>query len=975
MHPFAKYALCLVLVACATLTQSATPPTSGQKLLEKGKQLYTQDGPKAALPQFEAALNIFRSNGDRQREAVTLGYIANCYRKLGDLDQALEFAQQALRMKQDLGDRGEMGNTHSQLGLIYWERADYPAATRHLDEAVKIASAVGDKELEGAARNNLGLVLDELGDYKQSLEQYQLALDLHRASHFERGEGDTLGNIGGIYLLLGKFREALPYYRQALQISERLGLKPALSDDLGNIALCLAGTGDVDEALASFDRALQVAREAGLAKEEADWHKGKGTTLVGLGRYDIALHEYAAAEQVYERSGLQRELIEALNDTGGLYELLGDGAAADIRFQRALRLAQNIRNASGESTSLLALGELERRRKRNDAADTYFGQALDRARVAGDEGTMVSALLQRASNEMDRKRYDAALKSALEVREVTERSGNRPAMAQSRYVLGEVRRSRAEFQQAIEEYSTAEDLQKQLRDPELGWRVLYGRGQTLEAVGKTADAISAYQNAIGIIEETRSGISEERYRAGYMEDRYQVYVSLVELLLKLGKPDDAFFYSEKLRARSYFDQLGSAAPIGGDSAAQQRIQELGEQIRTLRHAIQKEYAVPERERRGHALELYSAELSRAERDYEKLLDDTRSSEPDSKAQAIPATTEIQRSLPPDTALIEYVVGRQTISILLITRPTVIGLPVSIASGSLSSRTELLRDLIMERRSEWIQPARGLYTLLLRPVQSTGYLKGIRRLLIVPDGVLNYVPFAALPTSRSRFLGDEYTVAYLPSAVALVTGSAGKSNGRKLLAMAPSVSHLPNAAGEIRGIGEVFPRTARVVVGRGATETLFKRVAGDYDYLHLATHGSLNHNAPSLSALELEPDGKNDGRLELHEIVQMKLRARLVTLSACETALGKGYFTETPAGDEFVGLTRAFLSAGGRSVLASLWTVNDESTRALMTRFYRHLHENGGAAALARAQREVRESDVRYRDPYYWAAFVMVGPTN
>jgi len=167
----------------------------------------------------------------------------------------------------------------------------------------------------------------------------------------------------------------------------------------------------------------------------------------------------------------------------------------------------------------------------------------------------------------------------------------------------------------------------------------------------------------------------------------------------------------------------------------------------------------------------------------------------------------------------------------------------------------------------------------------------------------------------------------------------------------------------------------VVVGRGATETLFKRVAGDYDYLHLATHGSLNHNAPSLSALELEPDGKNDGRLELHEIVQMKLRARLVTLSACETALGKGYFTETPAGDEFVGLTRAFLSAGGRSVLASLWTVNDESTRALMTRFYRHLHENGGAAALARAQREVRESDVRYRDPYYWAAFVMVGPTN
>jgi len=271
--------------------------------------------------------------------------------------------------------------------------------------------------------------------------------------------------------------------------------------------------------LANFDRASQVAREAGLAKEEADWHKGKGTTLAGLGRYDTALHEYAAAEQVYERSGLQRELIEALNDTGSLYELLGDGNAADMRFQRALRLAQKIRNAAGESSSLLALGELERRRKRNDAADTYFGRALDRARFAGDEGTIVSALLQRASSEMDRKRYDSALQHALEARELTERSGNRPAMAQSRYVLGEVRRSRTEFQQAIEEYSAAEGLQQQLRDPELGWRVLYGRGQTLEAMGKAADAISAYENAIRIIEETRSGISQERYRAGYMEDR------------------------------------------------------------------------------------------------------------------------------------------------------------------------------------------------------------------------------------------------------------------------------------------------------------------------------------------------------------------------------------------------------------------------------------------------------------------------
>ena len=413
------------------------------------------------------------------------------------------------------------------------------------------------------------------------------------------------------------------------------------------------------------------------------------------------------------------------------------------------------------------------------------------------------------------------------------------------------------------------------------------------------------------------------------------------------------------------------------SAAQQHIEELDEQIRSLRHSIQKEYSLPEKERRGLALELYSAELDRAEREYQKLLDDSRSLVTDSGAspQIIPTAAEIRHLLPPDTALIEYVVGKQTVSIFLMTDASVVGMPVSITSQSLSSRTELLRDLITERNPEWIQPAKGLSTLLVDPLRSAGYLGKIHRLFIVPDGVLNYVPFAALPTDRARFLGDEFTLAYLPSAAALVRQPAGTTGGRTLLAMAPSKAHLPNTTAEVRSIGNIFPRTSRVVTGTAATKTLFKQVAGNYDYLHLATHGSLNRNAPSLSALELEPDDQNDGRLELHEIITMKLHARLVTLSACETALGKGYFTQTPAGDEFVGMTRAFLSAGGDNVLASLWAVNDESTRVLMVRFYRHLLESGPAEALAQAQRELRQSEPRYRDPYYWAAFVMVGPTN
>jgi len=833
---------------------------------------------------------------------------------------------------------------------------------------------VPDKELEGSARNNLGLVFDERGEYKRSLEQYVRALELHRASHFERGEGDTLGNIGGVYLMLGKFREALPYYQQALAISERLGLKPASSDDLGNIALCLTGSGDVEGALMSFDRALEVAQKAGLVKEEADWHKGKGTTLVGIGRFDTALREYASAEQVYEHAGLKRELIEALIDTGRVDQLLGDVKAAALRFQHALQLAREIAYGSGKSASLIALGELERHSKRYDEAQSYFLQALQQARSAGDEGTTASALIQLAMNDIDRKRYDSALRNAQVASQLTEHNGDLPALALAHYAIAEVRRSQGEHQRAFEHYLAAQNLQEQLRDPELGWRILYGRGQALAAQEKNDDAVVAYKAAIQTIEATRSAIVEERYRAGYIEDRYQVYVALVELLLKLNQPGDAFFYSEKLRARAYFDQLGERNPEVSDPAVRRRVQELGKQIRVLRRALEEEYALPQNQKRGPAIQLYSAELSLAERDYEMLLDAARVADSNTgRGDIIPSVLQIQHHLSDHAAVVEYVVGKQTVSILVVRSNSVIGLRVPITYESLSSRTELLRDLISEKRPEWVDPARGLRRLLVDPLRSGGNLAGIRQLLIVPDSVLNYIPFAALPVGSQRFLGDEFTLAYLPAAAALASDS--KAGGRTLLAMAPSGTHLPNALAEVRGIGQIFGPTSRVITGREATKTLFKEIAGDYDYLHLATHGSLNRNAPSLSVLELEPDSQNDGRLELYEIAGMKLHARLITLSACESGLGKGYFTETPGGDEFVGLTRAFLGAGGRNVLASLWAVNDESTRDLMIRFYRLLLTNDGAAALAVAQQELRRSDPRYRHPYYWAAFVMAGPID
>ena len=965
----------LLLLLARTVTSQTLEPLHADELVASGVQAYTQDGPTAALPQFEKALAMYRSANDKQNEAIVLGYLANCQRRLGNLNQAVDLAQNALSIKEALGDRDEIGKTHNQLGLIYWDLADYPTATRHFRQAIAIGSEVGDAQLEGSAHNNLGLVFDEQGDYTESLKHYHLALELDRRAHFERGESDALGNIGGVPLQLGRYREALGWYRQALAISERLNLRPSQAEDLENIALCLQGIGEIDESMKAFDEALRISHEAGLLKEEADARRGKGATFRDLGRYDAALEEYTKAQRAYEAAGLKRELVDSLIEIGQIYELLGDTASADKWFHQASLTAEKIGNGAGKIAAAIALGELERRRKRYSEAEEYFSQALTSAKQIGDDGNTVSALIESSRNDLDRRQLGTALGRSTEARDIAEKNDNRPAMAFAAYMHGEVEKAQGAYQQALEDYSVAERLQQELRDPELGWRILYGNGQTLEALGKNQEALESYKKSVELVEETRAALGEERFRAGYIEERFQVYVALVELLLKLSRPGDAFFYSEKLRARAYFEQLGNRAPFEADSERLRRANELREQIADLGEKIGKEYSAPEKDRHEQALELFSRELAEAQVAYEAILDKPEDASSRRAVSGAPALEEIQRLLPSDTALIEYVVGRNSLSILTIKKTSVDGTTVPVSAESLETRSELFRDLIMGRKRDWIEPGKGLHSLLIAPLGNRHLLTGVDRLVIVPDGVLNYVPFAALPSGPTRVLGDSFVVGYLPTAAALAAKSAPGARKRTLLAMAPAQSRLPNAAAEVRSIGRMFPRDSLVVAGQDATKTLFKEVAGQYDYVHLATHGSLNRNAPWLSTLQLQPDGQSDGRLELHEVFDLKLHARLVTLSACETAMGSGYFTDTPAGDEFVGMTRAFLSAGSQSVLASLWAVNDESTRALMVKFYGYLGQFDAPEALSKAQREIRGSGSRYHDPYYWAAFVLVGSSR
>ena len=966
------YAQMAQVVLALAMAASAQNATTGDQLLAHAKSIYSSSGPSVALPEYEKALAAYRADQNRHGEAITLGLIGNCYKHLGDRSRALDYLGRALKMKQELGDRLEEGKTLSHIGLVYWEAGDYQSAIDRFNRAIAIARELHDQKLEGAALNNLSLVYDEQGDYKRSLQQYQDALALHRATNYLEGESDTLGNIGGVYLLLGHFREAIDYYQQAAALDDHLKRKPAESLDLGNLAICQAAIGQLNESVNTFDRALSLAASAGMKKEEADWRKGKASTLLRLGKFDEALQQYRIALTSYERAGLKRELVEALNDDGYVHLLLGDKRSAQHSFQRAIQVARQISFPRGVVINTLALADVAWRSGNLGSAVASANDAVARSRKLDDRATTVSGLLILASALRDQGNTKKALTHAREAILVAHQSGGKLLEAQALDSEGEILLKLGSADDALRSLSSAEDLLTNAGDSALPWHIDYLRGQALESANRDDEAVAAYRQSITFIESIRSSISEDRFRTGFLQDKQEVYVALVRLLLRMGRAGEAFEYSERLRAQGYLDLLNRSALPPSNS----QIVELQARIRKLQRAIEEETSRTSSRQRGSALSTFSGELAEAQREYSDIIGvrvaGTGGGQP---SPALPEPAEVERELPADKALIEFVVGRQQLAIFVMRHDGLHAMLQQVHSINLESKVALLNDLIRRPDSaDWQSPAQSLRHLLLDPIERAGWLHGASEIVIVPHGFLYYLPFGALirPTSAgNRFLVEDYVISYVPTA-ALAISSRPQPSGERLVALAPSVSKLRFTSGEVRAVAAAFGRHGTAIVGAGATETWFKHSAGDYDVIHFATHGFFNKANPLFSGIELEPDAQNDGRLEVYEILGLHLRAQLVTLSACETALGGGYFTEIPAGDEFISMTRAFLSAGASTVVATLWEVNDSSTAEFMRRFYRQVTEQPASLSLATAQRSMLHGDSGHRHPYYWGAFVLVG---
>ena len=497
---------------------------------------------------------------------------------------------------------------------------------------------------------------------------------------------------------------------------------------------------------------------------------------------------------------------------------------------------------------------------------------------------------------------------------------------------------------------------------ELYWLALYQAGRLAEKQEDSNRAIDLYRQAVDIIEQQRASINTEASKIGFIGDKQDVYGRLIAALIAQGQVVEAFEYVERSKSRALVDMLAAKK---GDFAITGANPERTKQVLAQLDAADLAAHALDQEPRAEAfaasstrnLALIHAQIRQAAPDLAALV----------TVSAV-SSDELKTLVGAEETLVEYYgLGKNLYAFVLDRQNLQV---VKLDADGLERRVWDLRTAIQQVGGDaWRAPAQELYVELWQPVASR---INTARVILVPHGVLHYLPFAALVAPDGSYLADQYALRFLPSASVLKFLRPPSSSGQAPLLVLgdPDLGdprydlHFANE--EAKAVASIFPGS-RVLVRKEASKSNFHMAAGAFTRIHFATHGEFNADRPLASGLHLANDRGGDDMLTVGELYSMSLNADLVTLSACETGLGK-----VANGDDVVGLTRGFLFAGARSIVASLWSVDDRATAMLMEIFYRNLVIMDKEEALRQAQITIRKN---FPQPFFWAAFQLTGRGN
>jgi CHAT domain-containing protein/Tfp pilus assembly protein PilF len=955
------------------------PPTPADYLLEV-KRISTTGSPGTYSLKIQAPRPVQDSDeralaaqrlATRLKELVSRG-TAESHR------EALSLAPEAAAAWREAGDLSGQAQARNTLGFLLNAVGRSAEALKEYAAALELWRAAGDRSGQAETLHNMAAAKFALGERETALADYELALPHRRASGDVSGEGATLANIGRLYQAIGRSHQALESLSQALQLQRRAG-------NVAGELQCLIGLGTLHAQRGELQRGLNHLTDALPLLEKGGDLRGYAYTLVNLGKLYADLGESEqglrrlrdAASRMRE-VGDKRGEAAAFQRIGAILLAHGDAAGALENCERALALAEEVSDPSAAAMALTTMARAH--------------EELGKRALAIDFG-------QRALRDLEALQDSRGAAVALHLLGVLYyRDGNPEAAFDY-------------FQRAVDSWQTDSPS----RAGSLYWwaRVEY-------AMGRVEQAREHAHRSVEIVEASRSGMAAEHLLASYIASRYHYYEFYIDVLMALDRADPnggwdvrAFEVSERARARALLEALAATRPEIREGIAhelQAKEIRLRREINALAARAAEPMGGPGARRDAESkLGALLAELAAVEAEI-------RRRSPRFASLTQPETLSLERIqrevLDEETILLEYALGEER-SYLWVAGTDFLKsfhLPGRTVIETLTAELRRLLSHVEERgetatwRQEWATAAGPLAAAILKP--AARLLSG-KRLLIVADGPLHYVPFDALPLAEgptSDFL--TYEMVRVPSASILVVSRAERArraSPTKTVAIFadpvydaadPRISPAPNRPAASAKAPDEASRPRRLPFTRQEalrisalvpSGELFSRIGfaanrsaavdarlRDYRIVHFAAHAIIDDSHPELSGIALSlVDGQGrtqDGFLRLHDIYNLSLPADLVVLSACQSALGTHV-----RGEGMMGLTRGFMYAGAARVLASLSKVHDEATAELMALFYRNMLRLNltPAAALRDAQRELARRR-RWAHPFYWAGFTLHG---
>src|SRR5215813_2908291 len=980
----------------------------------------TSSSARIALAKYEQSIRYWQAAGDKAGENNALHYIGEMHQSLGSPKEALDYYNRALLFSRESGDRQlecELLNdiAHTQIYL-----GDTQRAIESSNQALKISQNIGQKISEAQALNNIGRANYTIGNKREALDYYRQALAICERN--TRVEAQTLTNLGNVCTDLSNAEEAFNYYQQALEVWD------SLKDKLGS-ASTLTGMGNLNSR---------------------------------LGRKQAALELYQRAKPLLKTVGNGREEARMFNGLAYVYRELGDRELALYYYNQALRIYRDIKYKRGEAGSLIVIGGLAYSAEGFEKALSYFRQALLLIRESNDKQYEAYALRNIASLYDSEGKKQQSLEYYKKAAELLEGVDDPRGKAYALNGIGKIYFEFGDKQGALAQFRESLTLNRKAADEFGEVSTLFNIARVERETGNIADALTHCEEASKKIEALRSAVASQELRASFfatVRSHFELNIDLLMLSHKRDRSKEldarALTTSEQAHARSLLELLAESradirrgvepAMLERELMLQKSLSSVAERYSNLltgRHTDEQ-------------LNAARKEIDSTTIELQQVQSQIRSTSPRYAAltQPRPLTLkEIQRELlDSNTLLLEYAFGDERSYLWAVT-------PDSLTSFELPKRSDLeasarvVYNLLTAKNQEvqgetalqktkrleranasYASAAATLSQIVLGPIAAE---LGTKRLLIVADGALQYIPFGVLPKpvpggmSEQRAIGSpplvvDHEIISMPSASTLavmrrelidrqpaakavavladpvfsaldsrvalrprtnspraapmnsardfdqaikeVRGSRGRSG----------VARLPFSREEAMAIKAAAPhgQVLEAVDFNASRTTAMSEVLKQFRIIHFATHGLLNSEHPELSGLVfslVDAKGKpQNGFLRLHEVYNLSLPAELVVLSACQTGLGKDV-----KGEGLIGLTRGFMYAGAKRVIASLWQVDDSATAELMQRFYAKMFRDGlrPAAALREAQVEMWKQN-KWKMPYYWGGFTLQGEWN